>query len=72
MDTPHLGLLALVLDLLGRGVRLLLTLLRTTSKTKDKMKRTLFLNIVVAKSSAILKLFSGKNQSLLVRGNAMV
>jgi len=38
----------------------------TTSESKDKMEGRLFLNIVIRKRSAILKLFSSKDQSLLL------
>jgi len=42
----------------------------TTAKTKDKVKGGLFLNVVIRKSSAILELFSGENESLLFRRDA--
>jgi hypothetical protein len=68
----ELDLLSLVLDLLGSGVNLLLSLLTTTSKTQHQMKSRLLLNIVIRKSSAILKLLTSKNQSLLVRRDAFL
>jgi len=42
----------------------------TTSETKDKMKCRFFLNIVVRKCSAILKLFSSEDQPLLLWRNS--
>merc|ERR1711868_176841 len=59
-------LLVLMLDLFGCGVILLLTLLATTTKTEDQVKGRLFLDVVVTQSTTILKLFAGKNQTLLV------
>merc|ERR1719499_263823 len=38
----------------------------TTSKTKDKMKCRLLLDVVVRESSAIFELFSSENESLLL------
>ena len=46
-------------------VRSLLRLL-TTTQTEDQMKGRLFLNVIVAESTTILELLSGKDQSLLV------
>merc|ERR1712215_278767 len=40
--------------------------LHTTSKTQHKMKGRLFLDVVVAEGSTILKLFTSKDQTLLV------
>jgi hypothetical protein len=48
-------------------VGLLLSLLSTTTKTKNQMKGGLLLDIVVAKGAAIFKLLSRKDQALLVR-----
>ena len=36
------------------------------------MQRALLLNVVVAKRAAILQLLAGKNQTLLVRRNALL
>ena len=72
LEDCKLGLLALVLDLLGSGVHLLLPLLCTTAKTEDEMKSRLLLNVVVGESSAILELLAGENQSLLVRWDALL
>lgn len=54
LEDGKLDWFALVLDDLGGGVGLLLSLLsHTTSKTEDKMESGLFLDIVVGKSTAI-------------------
>ena len=47
-----------------------MTLLATT-KTEDQVKGRLFLDVVVAQGSSILQLLSGKDESLLVRWNAL-
>jgi len=45
--------------------------LHTTSQTKDQMKSGLLLDVVVGESSAIFKLFTGEDESLLVRGDSL-
>ena len=57
----ELGLLALVLDLLGSSVHLLLTLLGTTAKTKDEVKGRLLLDIVVGEGAAVFELLTGED-----------
>ena len=42
--------------------------LHTTAKTEDKVQRRFLLNIVVGQSATILKLLSGEDEALLVRG----
>ena len=37
---------------------------------RTKMKSGLFLNIIIRKCTTILELFAGKNQTLLVGGDA--
>lgn len=44
--------------------------LHTSTQTKDKMKGRLLLNVVVGKSTAILKLLAGEDKALLVRRDA--
>ena len=39
---------------------------------RTKVESTLLLNIVVRESAAILKLLAGKDQALLVGGNALL
>jgi len=43
---------------------------RTTSKTKNKMKGRLLLDVVIGESTAIFQLFTSENQSLLVGRNS--
>merc|ERR1719464_241736 len=45
--------------------------LHTSTKTKDQMQGGFLLDVVVRKGTAILKLFAGKDQSLLIWGNAL-
>lgn len=42
----------------------------TTTKTENKMKRRLLLDVVVGKGAAVLELLSSEDETLLVRGNA--
>jgi len=72
LQDRHLDLLAFMLDLLGGVISLFLALLSTTAKTKHQVKSGLLLNVVVAEGATILKLFTGKDQSLLVRGNSLL
>lgn len=46
--------------------------LHTTAKTQHQVQGRLFLNVVVAQGPAILQLLSGEDESLLVRGNALL
>merc|ERR1712083_502024 len=46
--------------------------LHSTSETEDQMQGGLLLNVVVRESSAIFKLFTSKDQSLLIWGNALL
>jgi len=68
----ELVLLALVLDLLRGGVDLLLPLLTTTTQTQHQVQGALLLDVVVGESTAILELFAGEDQPLLVRGNTLL
>lgn len=61
-----------MLDLLGGGVHLLLALLGSTTKAEDQVKGRLLLDVVVRKGAAILKLLASEDQTLLVRGNALL
>jgi hypothetical protein len=72
LEHSELDLLALVLDLLWGAVNLLLALLATTTKTEDEMQSRLLLDVVVGKSSAILKLLASKDETLLVRWDAFL
>ena len=66
------GLFALVLDLLGGGVDLLLALLTTTTQAAHEVKGGLLLDVVVGKSTAILELLASEYQTLLVRGDTLL
>ena len=61
-----------MLDLLGRGVDLLLALLGATAQTKDEMEGRLLLDVVVGESAAILELLAGEDQALLVGWDAFL
>ena len=43
----------------------------STSQSEHQMKSWLFLDVVVGKSSAVFKLLSSEDQSLLIRGNTL-
>jgi len=68
-EDGHLDLLALVLDLLGGVVSLLLALLSTTTQTKNEVQSRLLLDVVVGESAAVLELLSSENQPLLIWGD---
>ena len=44
----------------------------TTTKTKHKMKSALLLDVVITNCPTILKLLSSKDQTLLIRRNALL
>lgn len=68
----QLCLLALVLDLLGCGVHLLLALLGTSAQTKDQMESRLLLDVVVRESATIFELLAREDQALLVGRDAFL
>ncbi len=72
LEDCQLGLLALMLDLLGGGVDLLLALLSTTTKTQDQVQSRLLLDVVVGQGAAIFELLAGEDQALLVRRNTFL
>ena len=61
LENRKLGLLALVLDLLGSGVDLLLALLGTSTQTEDEVKSRLFLDVVVGERATIFELLAGED-----------
>ena len=61
-----------MLDLLGRRVHLLLTLLGTPAQAKDEVQGGFFLDIVVGQGTSIFELLAGENKSLMVRGDAFL
>ena len=46
--------------------------LHTSAESKDKMERGLLLDVVVGEGSAVLELLAGKDESLLVRRDALL
>ena len=66
LEDGQLGLLALVLDLLGGGVDLLLALLTTTTEAEDQVKGGLLLNVVIGQGASVLELLASEDQALLV------
>ena len=72
LEHGQLGLLALVLDLLGSGVNLLLALLGTTTEAEDQMEGGFLLNVVVGQGAAVFELLASENQALLVGRNAFL
>ena len=68
----QLDALVLVRDALRRRVDLLLVLLATTKKAQHEVKRALLLDVVVGERVAVLQLLAGKDQTLLVRGDALL
>merc|ERR1712072_551560 len=51
---------------------LLLTLLTTSTETEHKVQGGLLLDVVVLESAAILELLAGEDETLLVRGDALL
>jgi hypothetical protein len=45
--------------------------LHSTPQTKNEMKSRLLLNVVVGKSTSVLELFSGEDETLLVGGDTL-
>jgi len=68
----ELVLLPLVLDLLGGGVNLLLPLLATTTQAEHEVEGALLLDIVVGEGAPIFELLAGKDETLLVRRDALL
>jgi len=46
--------------------------LHTSTKTKDQVKSRLLLDVIVGESTAVLELFTGEDQALLIRGDAFL
>ena len=72
LENRQLGLLALVLDLLGGSVDLLLALLGTSTQTEDEMEGRLLLDVVVREGAAVFELLAGEDQALLVGRDAFL
>ncbi len=61
LEHGQLGLLALVLDLLGGSVDLLLALLGTAAQTEDEVQGGFLLDVVVGQGAAVFELFAGED-----------
>ena len=72
LEDGELDFDVLVLDLFWGGVRLLLALLATSAQTQHEVQRGLFLDVVVGKRAAVLELLAGKDEALLVGGDALL
>jgi len=46
--------------------------LHTSTKTKNQVKSRLLLNVVIRQGTAVLKLLSGKDETLLIRGDSLL
>ena len=55
-----------MLDLLGRGVDLLLPLLGATAQPQHEVEGRLLLDVVVREGPAVFELLAGEDQALLV------
>lgn len=60
------------LDLLWASVNLLFALLTSSAKTQDEVKGRLLLDVVITQSTSVLQLLSGKDKTLLIRGNSFL
>ena len=72
LQSRELDLLVHVLDLLRLGVRLLLTLLTTTTQAQHQVERGLLLDVVVGERAAVFELLPGEDQTLLIRRDALL
>lgn len=72
LEHRQFDLLALVLDLLWRGVDLLLALLAATAQAQHQVQRALLLDVVVRERAAVLELLAGEDQALLIRWDALL
>ena len=61
-----------MLNLLGRGINLLLALLSTASQAQDEVQGRFLLDVVVGERAAIFKLLAGKDETLLVGRDAFL
>ena len=72
LENSQLHLLVSVRHSLWRRVHFLLALLATTSQTQHQVQGGLLLDVVVRKSSTILKLLASEDESLLIRWDALL
>ena len=64
--------LADALRLLGLAEDLLFALLSAATETEDEVEGGLLLDVVVGKSAAVLELLAGEDETLLIRGDALL
>merc|ERR1712199_33038 len=72
LEHMKLDLLLGVLDLLRLSVGLLLALLTASAKTQDEVQSRLLLDVVVLEGAAVLELLSSEDETLLIRGDALL
>ena len=60
------------LGLFGLGVHLLLAFLAPAPQAQYEMQRTLLLDVVIRQRPAVLELLPGKDESLLIGGDALL
>ena len=60
------------LHLLGASVDLLFTLLSPSAETQDQVQGGFLLDVVVAQCTPVLQLLSGKDETLLIRGDSLL
>ncbi|KAK1584453.1 hypothetical protein Q3G72_033170 [Acer saccharum] len=72
LQHSQLHLLLLLLELLWLSVGLLLRLLGTTAKAEHQVESGLLLDVVVGQSAAVLELFVGEDEALLVRLDSLL
>lgn len=56
----------------GQGYSRLDKDLHTTTETKHQVESRLLLNVVIRKGTTVLKLLSGEDQTLLIRGDSLL
>lgn len=47
-------------------------IVHTATQTKDEMQRRFLLDVVVAQGTSILELFTGEDETLLIRGDSFL
>jgi len=72
VENGELHALVLVGNTLRSRVDLLLVLLATTPQAENKVKSALLLDVVISKGVTVLKLLTGKDKALLIRGDALL
>jgi hypothetical protein len=47
-------------------------IINSSTKTKNQVKSRLFLDVVIGEGTSVLKLLSGEDETLLIRGNSFL